>query len=384
MNIAGRKYSWLNVLDKAFSVTSRSAAVPVLENVLVEERDSQARFVGSDGELTVVSFSDQLEFSGDGYMLLPPKVHDIVKLCPDAEIRIQLRNQYIIVECGSARWELSVTSDEYPAYPDPSAFGTDPLMIPKDKFQEALRRVSPAIVTDNVRPMFMFVELSGGKMRATDGSRLHQVDFAGFSELDVEALIPSRAINELSRRLKSISIDEIMYGETENQYLFGLGDTVLIAAKYVNEYPNVEGEMVSPALAHRHQIEVPLKAFRDVVKRVSLTADTETSYLGIGLSSESMLLSCMDKYGNVSREVIPVSWTGEDRTFGVNHRYLQDVLGVLSGDTAFLRFGPDSPPRLSSLSFLEDDFVGVLVQLRSDLQDITKSEYDRIRAEASP
>ena len=270
-----------------------------------------------------------------------------------------------------------MTDERYPEYP--TFEFSEPIKVPKDAFQEALRKVSSAIVMDSVRPMFMFVRFHDGKLIATDGSRLHQADFP----YGVEALVPSRAITELNRRLRSVSSDHFLMEQTGNQFIFGLDGDCLIAAKHVDAYPDVEGEMIRPALAHRYSATVSAKELKQAISRAALTADSDTSYIGFTISNNKVSMSCTDKFGNVSYECVPTQWSGSERRLGVNYRYLKDVLSAMKDDQLTINFGSDNPPRLSSLCFKEEGFLAVLVQLRSDLAEIVRSAYASRIEEAS-
>ena len=365
MNIKVSKSTLLGALDKAFSVTSRSAALPVLQAVKMIVEDGSMVLIGSDNELVVRVRVDQLDILEEGEGLFPSRFHEIVKLCPDSDIRIESNEEVAIIQCDNARWDIHLEMDEYPELDlshEPKA------TVPKSDLVAALNACKDVLASARIRPAYHFVQLSSEYARATDGARLHQVNFTLF-----DALLPARALGEITRRCRSMAVDEVEVGETERHLSFKFDDDLLFVTKQVTEYPDIDQHMLTPALAHESEFLVDRKGLIEATKRVALAANEDTNYLSIELRDDgSAFLKALDRQGNFASETVPVSWSHARREVGVNYDHLVSILSAMSGETVAVRIGEDSGPRRSSLCFRGGEFTGVLTQLRSNVGDAPK------------
>jgi len=364
----------LALLDRAFAVASKTAAAPVLQNVWLEAYSSDdaptVKVTGSDSEITMVVQSNQVLIEEEGNALLPSKVHDIVKLCPDSEITIETDEKAATITCLAAFWEIRLESD---TYPDIETDHVPVCEIPKDSLQAAITRCRGAISSDAIRAMFLFIQVTGEKMRATDGNRFHQVDFP----FPMEAQIPARGVAEILRRLRAMSMENVEIGETDRHYTFKLDEDMLIVTKHTTEYPDVERAILNPSLENDIALQIDRKAMIEVVKRVAITADPDTSYMTLVFNDDTIQLSTLDKFSNQSKEVIDIHWPHPELTVGVNHEHYLGVLSAMSTPQIQMTL-KSTGGNNASLGFSEEGFVGVLVQLRQDLGDAAKGS-DRVR-----
>jgi len=304
MEISVKKYIIVAAFDKAFGVAARTTAVPAFQNVLFSVKNEGTTISGGDGEVHTVVAVEQIEVNEEGKVLIPPKIHDIVKLCPDADINIKTENGVIIVECEQTVWNIRQEYLEYPSLDVGEA--EEAVLIPKLDLSKALQRCKPAIDSQNIRMMYSYIQVADNKMRATDGSKFHQVDFP----YRIDGLIPTKAVNEILKYIKSMAVEEVFVSQTDRHYVFGFDSDRLIVTKHAVEYPDVEGSMLKPAMKNNCRLALDKKLFIDAVKRVALTADTDTNYMVCRLSEDLLNLLTVDKYGNSSSEVVDVYWSG--------------------------------------------------------------------------
>ena len=361
MKITALKYHFQTGLEKAFSVVNKATPHNAFLYVLMTAQAGEVRFVGSDGAITLVSVTQDMTVEEDGRALIPSKVHDYVKLCPDTEITLLTEEGTVHVSYEGSRLDCPVESLEYPdEYQRPQEWHT----VPKGELQVALARCRPAIASEGLQAMFSFVQVGHDVMRATDGFKLHQVAFP----YPLEGLLPSRAVPEIMRRIRAMTAQEVSIGQDAQHYYFEFdaGD-LLVITKHVVSYPDVDAHLLAPALRNDQPLIVGRKALIDAVKRVSLATDTQTNYLSLSLRSDNLLIEAVDRQGTVCREEITAEWGGANRTLGLNSDFLMDMLSATVGRKLTIMLGKDAPPRLSSLCFHDEGFTGVLLQLRSGL-----------------
>ena len=262
MQVRAKKFVLLAAMDRTFGVTSKSEALPVLQAVKVTAESGSLSMVGSDTELTMVSTVHQVEVLEPGEALFPPRAHDIIKACPDAEITVTVKENVATIECEAATWTILLERDEYPEL---SLEHTPLVRVPKDGLASALRATMAAINSDAIRENFQFIQTlapsddSPSVMRATDGNKLlHNItDFELFN-----ALIPSRAITEINRRLRAMALDEVEIGSNDRTMTFKFDKDVLIVTKQTVEYPDVDSVMLAPTASYEDELQVDRTSIR--------------------------------------------------------------------------------------------------------------------------
>lgn len=362
MHFVIKKFNFQSALDRSFGVASKVGTSPVLQQVFASVSEDKLSLMGSDGELSIIVQVKEAEIKEAGNLLIPPSIYDIVKSCRDTDIELQTTDAMIHIACADTRWEVRREDMQYPAI---SEEHINVVEIPKDVLQAAFIRCRLAIASSTLRSDFAFIQVDQRRMRATDGSKLHQVDFP----YALEGLIPSRAIAEVLRRIKGMAMNHVGVGQNKRCFTFQIDDDLIIATKHIVSYPDVDAHMLNPALLNGEELVVDRKRLIQAVRRIALTADIDTNYITISLNTGRLVLMSLDKYGNNATEGIDVEWQGGLRKLGVNHNHLMDVLMALRGDEVHMMLGEDKPPKISSLCFVDDGFTGVLVQLRSDLSD---------------
>ena len=86
----------------------------------------------------------------------------------------------------------------------------------------------------------LIVQFSGDKlvMAATDSYRLAVKETSlGAAAAELEAIIPSRALQELARIAGDV--DEISVGVQENQVIFSAGDICLSSRRIDGQFPSI-------------------------------------------------------------------------------------------------------------------------------------------------
>ena len=372
MRLTGKKYILQAAFDKAFSLVKRNTS-PALAQGYIGEIDGTVRLVGSDGEKALVVPLDQIEIENFKSCLIPSVVHDAIGRCPEADITIDVTDVEVLISSGNYNASFRQEMAEYPV---PSLVFEQPTYIQKEDFQQALVRCLPAIQSPGVRPNFAFAQLTGSRVRATDGFKLHSAPL----ESSFSMLIPFGAINEIRKQMASMVKDVVAVVEQDNAYLFKFDETILRVTKHEVAYPDLDTHILAVSAPYDQHLAFNKKELMDVVKRSALASDEDTKYITLGLSADSLTVSSYDKYGNQSGESMAVQWKGYNRDLGVNYQHLVDLLTSYPDGEVNVFLGDDGDQRLSFLRFgpTDDGFLGVLTRLRSDLGGVVQTPTARV------
>src|SRR5438876_4774438 len=223
------------------AVSSRTA-IQILSGILLEARSDELRLAATDMELSLrASVSAQVE--GDGAVVLPGRtLVDIARLLPGEDVTIEHRasESVVHVASGSASYTLhTYNADDFPRLPELTEAET--FSVGREALLETIARVARASSRDEARPVLtgVLVQFAGDKlvMAATDSYRLAVKETTlAASAPELEAIVPSRALQELSRIPGDG--DEIAVGVQENQVLFSTGGVWLTTHRIDGQFPN--------------------------------------------------------------------------------------------------------------------------------------------------
>ena len=228
------------------ATASRGGALPVLAGVQAELPGDTLTLTGSDLELTI-SVESARASSGvsDGVAVLPARlVSDVVRALPPGAVEVEVdgergphhRRAARSSRCGCSRPTSS------PGSPEPAG---DAVTLDAGELAAALRQVVPAASSDDARPILTGVlvaaEADGLRLVATDSYRLAVRDLPGQSVLaeGQTVLVPSRALNELTRVLAGV--DELTLRLGERDASFEAGAVRLTTRLIEGEFPNYRG-----------------------------------------------------------------------------------------------------------------------------------------------
>src|SRR5215470_13722434 len=165
----------------------------------------ELRLAATDMELSLrATVSARVE--GDGAVVLPGRtLVDIARLLPGEDVTIEHRASESVVHVGSGSASYTLhtyNAEDFPRLPDLTE--TETFVVDREALLETIGRVARAASRDEARPVLtgVLVQFTGDKlvMAATDSYRLAVKETAlGSAASDLEAIIPSRALQELAR-----------------------------------------------------------------------------------------------------------------------------------------------------------------------------------------
>jgi DNA polymerase-3 subunit beta len=221
------------------AVSSRTA-IQILSGILLEAAGDELRLAATDMELSLRA-AVPATVEGDGAVVLPGRtLVDIARLLPGDEVTIEHRaaESVVHVGSGSASYTLhTYNAEDFPRLPEL----TETFAVDREALLETIGRVARAASRDEARPVLtgVLVQFAGDRlvMAATDSYRLAVKETALSSAApELEAIVPSRALQELSRIPGDG--DQIAVGVQENQVLFSVGGVWLTTRRIDGQFPN--------------------------------------------------------------------------------------------------------------------------------------------------
>jgi DNA polymerase-3 subunit beta len=341
---------------------STRTAVLVLSGILLRAEGGRLHLAATDMELSLRS-SLEAQVAADGAVVVSGRtLLDIVRLLPGGEVSIEhLPDEGVVqIVSGAASFRLhTFSTEDFPRLPDVDAAQLYP--VDREALLETVSRVSRAASRDESRPVLtgILVRFEEGKivMAATDSYRLSVKETPVTGQLpDLEAIIPARALAELSRIAGSS--DEVQLGVHDNHVVFGAADAWLTTRRIDGQFPNYK-QLLPEGFAHEVPVDRP--ALLDVVRRVSVMAQ-RNSPLRLRFAEGELTISAQTQDVGEAKESLPVGFSGEPLEIGFNADFLRDGVDSVVGEQVVLKLISSLRPGL--ITGEGDDFWYLIMPIR--------------------
>ena len=346
MKIKTSKKPLLKGIQMLQNVISTKATLPILSNLLIETKQGKVHLAATDLDVGISFNFSPMQISEEGGITIPAKkFFDIIKDLPADEVNITVRkNNSISIESHKCFFKLmGLPKDEFPKLPKLQE--KESISLNQQLLKNMLNLTSFAVSHDETRYILngvLFV-VKGKSIRfvATDGRRLALIE----KELDLpqglkkEAIVPIKAIQELTRNLGDEGMVKIIFAE--NQICFQFDETILIARLIEGQFPSYE--QVIPKEG-KEKIVIDREKFLGAAKRVAILTSPDSQSIKIDLFKDRLLFSKTSPDLGEAKEEIDIEHKGEEFSVGFNPQYLIDALKSLKDQNVSLELiGPDSP-----------------------------------------
>jgi DNA polymerase III subunit beta len=345
----------------ARGVSSRTAVL-VLGGIQLRAADGRLQLAATDMELSLRASIDA-DIEGEGEVVVPGRLLlDIVRALPESDVHFEHRSDeaMLVVSSGSASYRVhTYAAEDFPRLPDVETLQLHP--VDRDALLETIARVGRSASRDESRPVLtgILVRFEPDRlvMAATDSYRLAVKETPAPSELpELEAIIPARALQELSRL--AAGADEIQLGLHENHVVFGAEGAWLTTRRIDGQFPNYRQLLPEQ---FEHELQLPREELLDVVRRVSLMAQ-RNSPLRLRFADGELTVSAQTPDVGEARESLPAPYNADAMEIGFNAEFLRD--GLDSVDSQTVRLKLISPLRPAVLEGESSDYTYLIMPIR--------------------
>ena len=343
-------------------IAGKNVNLPILNNVMIEARDGNIKFITTDLEIGVVAtVRGKVEVNGV-YTVDAKIMTEFISLLPNQKIEIEQKDNKLKIKSDNYKTTIKgQPADDFPLIPQIDKKHHYKIGI--GEFKKGLSQVVFAVSTAETR-----IELTGVlfhikdnilTLAATDSYRLAEKRLNIITDDSEERrlIVPAKTIQELNRILSAAKGGELEgdKGEieiyiSENQIQFGIGSIELISRLIEGQYPDY-----AQIIPNRSETTVKINKDELVraVKAAALFSKTGINDISLDFptgKNRVVITSASSQIGenttNLTAEV-----QGKDNGIVVNFRYLLDgisnidtddlKLGVIDGNTPCL-LGPNS------------------------------------------
>jgi DNA polymerase-3 subunit beta len=343
MEITVSKVELLRELTATQGVVERKTTIPILSNYLFEASGDKLSLTATDLDLSLRT-ACSAKVKKDGSCTIPArKLHDYVKLLPDADITIKLlENHWISIRCGRSNTKMvGMAKSNFPTLPIFPTAGV--VKIPAQVLRGMIAKTGFAIASEESRytlnGALMVLKPESITMVATDGHRLAHIErsgekFEGVSG-ELKTLIPKKAMDELRSLLDSTDAESIEFAKDESTLYFRIGPRLLTSRQLTGQFPNFEAVLPKD---NNKSVTLPGNDLGAAISRVAQFADERSRAVRLRMDKGELKLSASSTETGESEDTIETSYQGDSLTVGFNAQYILDFLKAVGAGDVKLEF----------------------------------------------
>ena len=363
-------------LSRGLGIVGRAVAarspLPITANVLLASEGERLKLSATNLEITMSSWIEAT-IEEEGAITVPARLlADFVNSLPNDRISLTVapRSRQVRVQC--ARNEASIggmDADDFP--PAPVVQDGIDVQLDAKALRQAVAQTVFAAATDDSRPVLTGVDtkFEDGTLTlaASDGFRLSVYKLPLEASVEAtEIVVPSKALNELSRLLADEDGEITMRTNTaKSQVLFRLQNAELVAQLIQGTFPNFN-QLIPGSYTSRATAEI--SEFLRETRIASVFARDGSGIVrlvvtpGEGVTMGKIVISARAEEVGDNEGEIDAAVEGEGVKIAFNGKYLQDVLQNLeSGQLAMETTGPSSQGVFRTVG--DDNYVHVIMPM---------------------
>jgi DNA polymerase-3 subunit beta len=271
------------------------------------------------------------------------KLHDYVKLLPDADISLKLlENHWVSIRCGRSHTKMvGMARSNFPSLPTFPTAGV--VKIPVQILRSMIAKTGFAIASEESRytlnGALMVLKPESITMVATDGHRLSHIErsgeaFEGVSG-EMKTLVPKKVMDELKSLLESTDAEQVEFAKDESTLFFRIGQRLLTSRQLTGQFPNFEAVLPKD---NNRSITVHGEELSAAISRVAQFADERSRAVKMRLEKGELKLSASSTEAGESEDSLEIDYDGDLIQIGFNAQYLLDFLKATGSGDVKLEF----------------------------------------------
>ena len=362
MKLVIAKDAVMSGLQMVHGVVNVRPTLPVLSNVLLEAKNDRLWMTTTDMDVTMRCAVDAKIVKPGATTIPARRLFSIIRELPADNIEIEVDEKNAAsITCGSAFFKINgLPDDEFPAIPPNE--GGHTFSVDQKALKQMLQKTFYAASTDETRCILngTLMSFKGNKLTlvATDGRRLAltetEIEFP--KEAECEAIVPTKAVNELIRILKDEGMVKIFIGK--NQATFEFDDVTLTTKLIEGTYPNFR--QVIPGQCEQ-RIAVDREVFLTALKRVALLTSDKSSSIKLTFGKNKLKISASSPDVGEAHESVAIKYNAKDIQVAFNPDYIMEPLRNIANDEIYVELTDELSPGVIKCDV---PFIYVLMPMR--------------------
>jgi len=355
----------LKPLQAVSGIVERRQTLPILANVLLEQKDGRLFVTATDLEMQITANSELAGKQDQAVTVGARKLQDLLRALPEeALLNVDTAAGKMTVRAGRSRFNLqTLPASDYPRI-GLSQEQQQTIALPQRDFRGLLKLAEFAMAQQDIRyylnGMLLVVDQASLQAVATDGHRLSWASIAiDGNYTRQEVILPRKTVLELSKLLED-SDTPLTIDILANQARFRFGNVELVSKVVDGKFPDYN--RVIPT-GHSKRIELERTTLLSALQRAAILSNEKFRGVRLVLSDDQLKIICTNSEQEEAEEELPVGYHGDALDIGFNINYLLDVLTNVTTDKVYLNFGDANSSALVTLPE-RDDYKYVVMPMR--------------------
>jgi len=355
----------LKPLSAVSGIVERRHTLPILANVLLEQKSDQLHVTATDLEMQITAVADLPGKDGQATTVGARKLQDLLRALPDdAQVSVDAAGSKMTVRAGRSRFNLqTLAASDYPRI-NVAQDKLQSISLPQRDFRSLLKLAEFAMAQQDIRyylnGLLLVVDNGSLQAVATDGHRLSWASLAiDGNHARAEVILPRKTVLELSKLLEDndtpVTIDIL-----PNQSRFRFANVELVSKVVDGKFPDYN--RVIPT-GHTNRIELDRATLLSALQRAAILSNEKFRGVRLVLGDDQLKIICTNSEQEEAEEQLPVGYSGELIDIGFNITYLLDVLANVSVEKVNFAFGDANSSALVTLPE-RDDYKYVVMPMR--------------------
>jgi len=346
----------LRPLQAVSGIVERRHTLPILANVLLEQKDGRLNVTATDLEMQITAVSELAGKDGQSTTVGARKLQDLLRALPDdASLNLDAAGSKMTVRAGRSRFNLqTLPAADYPRI----SLGAEQLQtisLPQKDMRALLRLAEFAMAQQDIRYYLngMLLVLDAGTLQAvaTDGHRLSWASLAIAGDFTrQEVILPRKTVLELAKLLEDVE-DPVTIDILANQARFRFGNVELVSKVVDGKFPDYN--RVIPT-GHTKQIQLARVELLAALQRAAILSNEKFRGVRLVLGENTLRIICTNSEQEEAEEELEVPYQGDALDIGFNITYLLDALSNLSSENVRFAFGDANSSALVTMPDRED------------------------------
>ncbi|WP_434779498.1 DNA polymerase III subunit beta [Neisseria sp. Ec49-e6-T10] len=335
------KDSLLKPLKTVTGIIERRHTLPILSNVLIENKGGKTSLLSTDLEIQIHTTGFESQAEDFRLTTNAKKLQDILQALPDSSlVSLDLAQDRVTLKAGKSRFNLqTLPADDFPLLAVDDEVSAC-FSINQNVLKQMLSQVQYSMAVQDIRYYLngLLMQVEGNRLNlvATDGHRLALSSATIDADLPkAEVILPRKTVLELSKLLSQPD-EDITIELLNNQVRFRCGESVIVSKIVDGKFPDYK--RVIP-LDNDKIFLVGRTQLLSALERAAILANEK--FRGVRLLIKPGILSivCSNNDQEEAQEEIEIAYQGEPLEMSFNIAYLMDVLRNVPVDNLQLAFG---------------------------------------------
>ncbi len=338
MKFAISKLELITPLQQVVGVVERKQTHEVMNNLLFVAGDDYLEITGTDNEVELIT-RIPLIVTETGRSTIPArKLFDICRSLDDsARLDFEVDTEKAKIKTGRSKFTLATLPvDEFPVVD----VLTDAIEIslPQKQLDLAIKRTSFAMAQQDVRYYLngLLLQITENELCcvSTDGHRLalHRTPVDIQTPETISAIIPRKAINELSRLMDDTDTD-IKLNLTTKHLQVKLGGLQLTTKLIDGKFPDFDKVVPLPST---NIAIVDRSLLKQALSRSAILANETYKGVRVTLNQDLLGIQTNNPKHEEAVDELQVDYNGTPIEVGFNVVYLLDILNAIDSESAEL------------------------------------------------